>query len=67
MALEIVERSFERVRDDFEYKVGLKIGIGVYSDTGVTKTTMGNPNVMEEELVRIYGLQRQCIFTLAKL
>jgi hypothetical protein len=54
-APEIVETSFESVRGGFGYKVGQKIGIGVYSDTGATKTTVGNPNVSEEELVRIYG------------
>jgi hypothetical protein len=54
-APKIVETSFERVHDGFGYKVRQKIGIGVYSDTGATKTTVGNPNVSKEEVVRIYG------------
>jgi hypothetical protein len=54
-APEIVESSFERVRGGFGYKVGQKIGIGVYSDIGATKTTAGNPNVSKEEVARIYG------------
>jgi hypothetical protein len=51
----IVEHSFERVHPGFEYKVGQKVGIGIYSDTGATGTTVGDPNVTKEELARIYG------------
>lgn len=51
----VVEQSFERVHDEFVYKIGQKVGIGIYSDTGATKLTVGNPDITEKELNRIYG------------
>jgi hypothetical protein len=54
-AQQIVGNCFEIVRDDFECRVGQKIGIVIYSDTGATPKTAGNPNVSQGELNRIYG------------
>jgi hypothetical protein len=55
----IVEHSFERVHPGFEYKVGQNVGIGIYSDTGATATTVLDPNVTKAELARIYGRSKK--------
>jgi hypothetical protein len=40
-SLHIAKYSFDKARQDFQYKTGQKVGIAVYSDTGATPKTAG--------------------------